>query len=271
MKKTYREKVEARIRQIGIAKKQVERYGGVSTVSLPSIPSRVTRQFSARIDAIHKKARAEVKQAILSEPSGHRAVREAHEERERRSPFRMSRLGKAGNKALREKLAKMGEEERKEFYHKRAAKAAQTRKKQRAEAKDKKRIEEEEPKESTAYEPPTKAGDDESVSAARVIEDNMREIMENYIGLMAEIDDVGEQYIDPRQAEFHVRNAERLRDTIDYYKNMHGDAFFEAFNATYNQSRFNFNIILYFSDQPTVDASLSDYEELLKATIAKLS
>ena len=271
MKKTYREKVEARIRQIGIAQKQVERYGGVPSVSIPSIPSRVTRQFSARIDAIYKKARAEVKQAILSEPSGHRSVREAHEERERSSPFRMSRLGKAGNKALREKLAKMGEEERKEFYHKRAAKAAQTRKKQRAEAKDKKRIEEEEPKGAPVYEPPTKAGDDESVPAARVIEDNMREIMGDYIELMAEIDAVGDQYIDPHQAEFHVQNAERLRDTIDSYKNMYGDAFFEAFNAIYEQSRYKFEIIMYHSDQELVDHSLTDYEELLKETIAKLS
>lgn len=271
MKKTYREKVEARIRQIGIAQKQVERYGGVSTVSLPSIPSRVTRQFSARIDAIYKKAKAEVKQAILSEPSGHRSVRETHEERERNSPFRMSRLGKAGNKALREKLAKMGEEERKEFYHKRAVKAAQTRKKQRTKAKDKKRIEEEEPKGTPAYEPPTKAGEDESVSAARVIEDNMREIMSDYMELMTEIDAVGDQYIYPYQAEFHVQNAERLRDTIDSYKNMYGDVFFEAFNATYEQSRYRFEIIMYHSNQELVDHSLTDYEKLLKATIAKLS
>lgn len=271
MKKTYREKVEARIRQIGIAQKQVERYGGVSTVSIPSVPSRVTRQFSARIDAIYKKARAEVKQAILSEPSGHRAVRESHEEWERNSPFRMSRLGKAGNKALREKLAKMGEEERKEFYHKRAAKAAQTRKKQRAEAKAKKEREEEEPKGVSTYVPPTKAGDDEDVPAARVVEDNMRDIMANYNELMEEIDAVGDQYLSEYQAEFHVRNAERLRDTIDYYKNMYGDDFFDAFNATYKESRYNFNVILYWSDQPKVDASLTDYEQLLKETIEKLS
>lgn len=276
MRKTYRQKAESKLRSIQILQRQMlSKYGVKSTYETPAeLPARVTKKRYQNIELGYKLVKAELKRAQEEETHAHFVVRTAHEERVRASPHYFRELGRKGNAALQQKLAKMPEEERKKFYRERALKAAKTRRKK---AKETKR----EPKEAETIEvdididekgeikttQKKKEEEPEAVSMAVVIKENLAEIMAVYEGLMAEIDAVGDQYFSPYQAEFHIANAETLRAHIIDFENTYGDVFYEALYNAYASLRYDIDIILYFSDQERVDASLNHFDELINKAI----
>lgn len=283
MRKTYRQKAESKLRSIQILQRQMlSKYGVKSTYEISAeLPARVTRQRYKNIEGWYKLVKAEMKRAQEEETHAHFIVRTAHEERVRSSPNYFKELGRKGNVALQQKLAKLPEEERKKFYRKRSLKAAETRRKKAEEAKQKSKepvtievdidIDEKGDIKTTQKNKQEEQTEQEAVSMAAVIKENFNEIMSVYEILMEEIDSVGDQYLSPNQAEFHVANAEKLRTRILNFESAYGDLFYEALYNAYSRVRHDIDIILYDSDQETIDASLSNFNEVIKKAIDDLT
>lgn len=283
MRKTYRQKAESKLRSIQILQRQMlSKYGVRSTYETPAeLPARVTKKRYQNIELGYKLVKSELKRAQEEETHAHFVVRTAHEERVRSSPHYFKELGRKGNVVLQQKLAKLPEEERKKFYRERSLKAAKTRREKAEEAKRK-------PKEPETIEvdididekgeikttQKKKQEEPEAVSMAAVIKENFAGIMAVYEALIQEIDSVGDQYLSPQQAEYHVANAETLRAHIITFENTYGDAFYEALYNAYANVRYDIEIILYYSDQgeqETIKAALNHFDDLIEKAIAAIT
>lgn len=286
MRKTYREKAESKLRNIRILQRQMlSKYGVKSTYETPAeLPSRVTKKRYKNIELGYKLVKAEMKRAQEEETHAHFIVRTAHEERVRSSPNYFKELGRKGNVALQQKLAKLPEEERNKFYRERSLKAAETRRKKAKEAKQKSKepvtievdidIDEKGEIKTTQKKKQAEQTEQEAVSMAKVIKENFGEIMALYEALMREMDFVGDQYLSPHQAEYHIANMEELRAQINNFESAYGDLFDEALYNSYSRVRHDIDIILYFSDQgdqETINASLSNFNEVIKKAIDDLT
>lgn len=254
MKKSFRAKSEYKFKIIQKELSKIDRYGGKLDVKLPDFPQRVTEKFYMRLQSLYRMVKKAAKEAEATETHAHRVVREAHEERERNSPSKMRRLGQLGNKAFQEKLKRMTDKERKEFYSKRSKKAAETRKRNRALKKQ---------RTAKAIGDAIKDG----FYGWETIKENFNDRMSVYQALLAEIDSVADQYVSDYQAEFHAKNAMQLREILTTMEEAFGGTFYEALNEQYDEMRGDIDHILYDSNQEAVDASLVEVSVLLTETI----
>lgn len=249
-KPNYLSRAEWRRKRIKTLRSQILYYGGKTNLKLPQISKvGITKERFERIDTLYRSALRQLEIAKELETTQHRVLR-IHEE-ERRKNLTASERGRLGNIALREKLARLTEAERTEFYHKRSKKSAETRKKQT-------------PKVIRREPEPNETGEYPVLS--NILKENIDELLELFNSLMSEIDSVANEYLTSAQAEFHTRNAQDLKEMLNEKASKYGDRFYVALNNTYNNLRGDIDVVLYSSEQDQVDFSLTRITLLLEQT-----